>query len=64
MDTIQPDGGDEGCDIICKELSRIGPGRLVAFATLADIDVVVTDSGIEPADLEALRRHDVEVVIA
>ena len=38
MDAIQPDGGDEGSDIVCKELGRIGPGRLVAFASAARVE--------------------------
>jgi hypothetical protein len=38
VDAIQPDGGDEGSNIVCKELGRIGPGRLVAFASAARID--------------------------
>ncbi len=50
--------------VVLVDSSKIGQEHTVRFATLADVDVVVTDSGIEPADLEALRRHDVEVVIA
>ena len=33
-------------------------------AELADVDVVVTDSGADPADLDELRRHGLEVVVA
>jgi DeoR family transcriptional regulator, fructose operon transcriptional repressor len=44
--------------------SKIGQEHTVRFAKLSDIDVVITDSGIEPADLRALRDHDVEVLVA
>ena len=44
--------------------SKIGLEHTVRFAKLSDIDVVITDSGIEPADLRALRDHDVEVLVA
>jgi len=36
----------------------------VRFAELADVDVVVTDSGADPADLAELRSHGLEVVVA
>jgi len=36
----------------------------VRFADLADIDVVVTDAGIEDTERDELEAHGVEVVIA
>jgi DeoR family fructose operon transcriptional repressor len=50
--------------VVLVDSSKIGQEHTVRFADLADIDVVVTDSGIEPADLSALRARDVEVVLA
>jgi DeoR family transcriptional regulator, fructose operon transcriptional repressor len=44
--------------------SKIGQEHTVRFAELADIDVVVTDNGIDPADLRALRDRGVEVLVA
>src|SRR4030095_13764761 len=38
MDPIQPDGGDEGGDIVRKELGRPGPAWLVAFAGAAQVE--------------------------
>jgi DeoR/GlpR family transcriptional regulator of sugar metabolism len=37
---------------------------MVRFAEVADIDVVVTDSGITDADRSALEGLGVEVVVA
>ena len=42
----------------------VGQEHMVRFADLADIDVVVTDAGIEDAERAELEAHDVEVVIA
>jgi len=50
--------------VVLIDSSKIGQEHTVRFAELADVDVVITDSDIDPADLEALRRLDVEVVVA
>ena len=50
--------------VVLVDSSKIGQEHMVRFADLADIDVVVTDAGIEDADRDELRAHDVEVVIA
>jgi DeoR family fructose operon transcriptional repressor len=50
--------------VVLVDSSKIGQEHMVRFAELGDIDVVVTDSGIDPADRAALERHDVEVVVA
>jgi DeoR family fructose operon transcriptional repressor len=44
--------------------SKIGQEHTVRFAELRDVDVVVTDNGIEASDLRALRARDVEVLVA
>lgn len=50
--------------VVLVDSSKIGQEQTVRFADLRDIDVVVTDAGIDPTDLDALERHDVEVVVA
>jgi DeoR family transcriptional regulator, fructose operon transcriptional repressor len=50
--------------VVLVDSSKIGQEHMVRFADLADIDVVVTDAGIEDADRDELEAHDVEVVIA
>jgi DeoR family fructose operon transcriptional repressor len=50
--------------VVLVDSSKIGQEHMVRFARLRDIDVVVTDSGIDEADRAALERLDVEVVIA
>jgi len=44
--------------------SKLGRELTVRFAELADVDVVVTDSGADPEELAALRAGGVEVVVA
>ncbi len=50
--------------VVVVDSSKIGQEHTVRFAELGEVDVVVTDSGIDPADLMALRRRDVEVIVA
>ena len=50
--------------VVLVDSSKIGQEHMVRFARLNDIDVVVTDAGIDDADRAALERHDVEVVVA
>jgi DeoR family fructose operon transcriptional repressor len=50
--------------VVLVDSSKIGREHTVRFAELADVDVVVTDSGADPADLDELRRHGLEVVVA
>jgi DeoR family transcriptional regulator, fructose operon transcriptional repressor len=49
--------------VVLVDSSKIGQEHLVRFAELGDVDVVVTDAGVEDADRVALERH-VEVVVA
>jgi len=44
--------------------SKIGRTHLSRFADLSDIDVVVTDSGVDPHDVDDLRAHGPSVVVA
>jgi DeoR family fructose operon transcriptional repressor len=44
--------------------SKIGQEQMVRFAGLSDVDVVVTDRGIDPAVADAIERRGVEVRVA
>ena len=50
--------------VVLVDSSKIGREHTVRFAELADVDVVVTDRGADPADLAELRSHGLEVVVA
>ena len=50
--------------VVLIDSSKIGQEHTVRFAGLDDVDVVITDSDIDPDDLAALRRLHVEVVVA
>ena len=50
--------------VVLVDSSKIGREHTVRFADLDDVDVMVTDGGIDPADLDELRGHDVEVLVA
>jgi DeoR family fructose operon transcriptional repressor len=50
--------------VVLMDSSKIGHEHTVRFARLAEIDVVVTDSGADPADVRALEQRGVEVVVA
>jgi DeoR family fructose operon transcriptional repressor len=50
--------------VVLVDSSKIGREQTVRFADLHDIDVVVTDSGVERDDVEALERCGIEVVVA
>jgi DeoR family fructose operon transcriptional repressor len=49
---------------VVADSSKIGREHLVRFASLDDVDVLVTDDGIDPAVVRELERREVEVVIA
>jgi DeoR family fructose operon transcriptional repressor len=49
--------------VVLMDSSKIGQEHTVRFASLGEVDVVVTDSDVDPEDLTALGRH-VEVVVA
>jgi DeoR family transcriptional regulator, fructose operon transcriptional repressor len=50
--------------VVLADSSKIGQEHTVRFAEIADIDALVTDSGIADAALEALRQQGVHVVVA
>ena len=50
--------------VILADASKIGQERTVRFAGLEEIDVLVTDDGIEPADAKAFEAAGVEVIRA
>lgn len=50
--------------VVLADSSKIGVESSQRFAAIADIDVLVTDSGISPDDMSALDEAGVEVVVA
>ncbi len=50
--------------VVLADSTKIGRENTVRFADLSDVDVLVTDDGISDRDANALRRNDIEVVIA
>ncbi len=50
--------------VVLADSTKMGETQMVVFAAPADIDVVVTDDGVAAADVQLLRRHDIEVVVA
>ena len=50
--------------VVLADSTKLGVETAVRFATLDGIDVLVTDSDIEPADRRALEGAGVEVVVA
>jgi DeoR family fructose operon transcriptional repressor len=50
--------------VVLCDSSKIGVESSLRFATVSDIDVLVTDSAIKPDDQKALDAAGVEVVIA
>ncbi|MCF8588123.1 DeoR/GlpR family DNA-binding transcription regulator [Gordonia liuliyuniae] len=54
------------CDrvVVLADSSKINRQELVTFGAVADIDVLVTDDGVDPGLASVLSSHDIEVVIA
>lgn len=50
--------------IVLADASKIGEESTVRFATLDEVDIVVTDASIEPEDHTRLVEAGVEVVVA
>jgi DeoR family fructose operon transcriptional repressor len=50
--------------VVLADSSKAGRLDLHRFASFDQVDVLVTDAGVDPAELRALRAHDVEVVVA
>ena len=54
------------CDrvVVLADSSKINRQELACFGAVEDIDVLITDDGIDPAFADALSAHDIEVVTA
>lgn len=50
--------------VVVADASKVGQETAQRFADLADIDVIVTDAGIDPRDQAALEACGPEVVVA
>ncbi|MGV9713418.1 DeoR/GlpR family DNA-binding transcription regulator [Gordonia sp. NPDC003424] len=50
--------------VVLADSSKLDREDLSSFATLADVDVLITDSGIDPAMSAALSARGIEMVIA
>ena len=46
-----------------EEIKRLGAAHFAKFGSLADIDVLITDSGIDPEVLDEIRATGPEVVL-
>ncbi|HEY6793437.1 MAG TPA: DeoR/GlpR family DNA-binding transcription regulator [Kineosporiaceae bacterium] len=49
--------------VLLADHTKVGNDHLARFADLEDLDVVITDSGVEPEDAEKLRSRGPRVVI-
>lgn len=50
--------------VVLADSSKIGHESAVRFATLDQVDCLVTDAGVAPADRRTLERAGIEVVVA
>ncbi|WP_459587135.1 DeoR/GlpR family DNA-binding transcription regulator [Corynebacterium camporealensis] len=50
--------------VVLCDSSKLGNDYLVSFASIRDIDVVITDSAAPETFVEELRKHEIEVIIA
>jgi DeoR family transcriptional regulator, fructose operon transcriptional repressor len=50
--------------VVLADSTKLGVETAVRFATLDSLDVLVTDSDVEPADRRALETAGIEVVVA
>jgi DeoR family fructose operon transcriptional repressor len=50
--------------VVLADATKIGVERTMRFADLADVDVLVTDTGADPVQVAALREAGITVVIA
>ena len=48
--------------ILCMDSSKVGRAYLARFATLNDIDTLITDSGISDESREAIERQQIEII--
>ena len=50
--------------VVLADASKIGVETAVRFASVSDVDTLVTDGGIDPADQAELEQAGLEVVVA
>lgn len=50
--------------VVCADSSKLGADYLISFAGLADVDVLVTDTGLPAAVARQFKQEGVEVVLA
>jgi DeoR family transcriptional regulator, fructose operon transcriptional repressor len=50
--------------VVAADSSKVGREDLVSFATIADVDTLITDAAIPAADRDELTELGVEVVVA
>ena len=50
--------------VVLCDSSKLGNDYLVSFASLDEIDVVITDAAAPDSYVEALREHGIEVIVA
>jgi DeoR family fructose operon transcriptional repressor len=50
--------------VVLADHTKVGEEDAVRFASIEEVDVVVTDDGLVPAHREALEEAGVEVVLA
>jgi len=48
--------------VVLADASKVGLERTVRFAALEDVDVLVTDIGVDPADVTAFEAAGLEVI--
>ena len=48
--------------ILCMDSSKVGRTYLARFATLNDIDTLITDNGISDESREAIERQQIEII--
>ena len=48
--------------ILCMDSSKVGRAYLARFATLNDIDTLITDNGISDESREALERQQIQII--
>ena len=49
--------------VVLADSSKVGAAHFAKFGSLADIDVLITDSGIDPEVLDEIRATGPEVVL-
>lgn len=50
--------------VVLADSSKLGQVAPAYLFGLEDVDVLVTDEGIRPADIESLEAHSIEVIVA